>query len=54
MGTFSSMVITDIPVSSLADVANTSLRRFGWDSIFVNDALHTITANLNRNEKCDG
>ena len=54
MGTFSSMVITDIPVSSLADVANTSLRRFGWDSIFVNDALHTITANLNRNENVMG
>ena len=54
MGSFKSIVLTDIPIESVADVANTSLRRFGWDSIFVNDALHTITANLNRAENVMG
>ena len=54
MGSFKTFVITDIPVDVLADIANTSLRRYGWDSIFVNDALHTITANLNRGENVMG
>ncbi len=54
MGSFKSIVITDIPIALLADVANTTLRRFGWDSIFVNDSLHTITANLNRSENVMG
>lgn len=54
MGSYKSIVITDIPIEVLADVANTSLRRFGWGSIFVNDALHTITADLNRAENVMG
>ncbi len=54
MGRFKSLVVTDIPVEIWADVANTSLRRYGWDSIFVNDALHTITANQNRSENIMG
>lgn len=54
MGRFKSLVVTDIPVEIWADVANTSLRRFGWESIFVNDALHTITANINRAENVMG
>lgn len=54
MGSYKSIVITDIPETVLADVANTSLRRFGWGSIFVNDALHTITADLNRAENVMG
>ena len=54
MGSFKSIVLTDIPIESIADVANTTLRRYGWDGIFVNDALHTITGNLNRNENVMG
>ncbi len=54
MGIFKTLVVTDIPIEVLADVANTSLRRMGWGSIFVNDALHTITADLNRNDNIMG
>lgn len=54
MSSFKSLVVTDIPIEMLADVLNTSLRRFGWGSIFVNEALHTITAELSRSENVMG
>lgn len=54
MGSFKTLVITDVPIDMLADIANTSLRRYGWEQIFVNDALHTITANLTRGENVMG
>lgn len=54
MGSFKTLVITDVPIDMLADIANTSLRRYGWEGIFVNDALHTITANLTRGENVMG
>jgi len=54
MGSFKSVVVTDIASENLADVVNTTMRRFGWEGIFVNDALHAVTGNLAKSENIMG
>jgi type IV secretory pathway TraG/TraD family ATPase VirD4 len=45
MGVYKAYWMTDIPLLRFAEVANTSLRRFGWKDLFVNDEMGTLTAN---------
>jgi type IV secretion system protein VirD4 len=54
MGSFKTIVLTDIPAANLADIVNTSIRQAGWEPPFVDDEHSTATANRNLSENVLG
>jgi type IV secretory pathway TraG/TraD family ATPase VirD4 len=54
MGQYKGYWLTDIPRARFAEVANTSLRRFGWTNMFVDDEIGTITANKEQSQDIMG
>lgn len=54
MGQYKGYWLTDVPRARFAEVANTSLRRFGWTNLYVDDEIGTITANKEQTQDVMG